>query len=63
MQPVCEACSGGADHDAEGGIATRQRLFDKITNEQLRIVGFHLPHGGIGRVDTSETGYRFVAEA
>ncbi len=53
----------GSDQDAAQAVATRQRLFDRITSEQMRIVGFHLPGGGIGHVDRDGDGYRFVAEA
>jgi glyoxylase-like metal-dependent hydrolase (beta-lactamase superfamily II) len=50
----------GVDGNKEMGIATRQMLFDRITSEQMQVVGFHLPGGGIGRIETAETGYRFV---
>ena len=52
----------GADQDTETAAATRQRLFDRITSEQMQIVGFHLPNGGIGRVEGAGDGYRFVQE-
>ncbi len=52
----------GSDQDQDMAAATRLQLFDKITSEDLRIVGFHLPGGGMGRVDTDAGGYRFIAE-
>jgi len=43
--------------------ATRSKLFDRITTDNLAVAGFHLPGGGIGRVDTSDDGYVFVQGA
>ncbi|MEF2552831.1 MBL fold metallo-hydrolase [Aurantimonas sp. A2-1-M11] len=53
----------GADQDAEAGAATRRRLLDRLAAEKLRFVGFHLPQGGIGRVETEGSHYRFVPGA
>jgi len=50
----------GSDQDAETGIATRQRLLDMLATDQTRIIGFHLPNGGLGRVDRADGAYRFV---
>ncbi len=50
----------GADQDMEQAIATRQRLFDRLTSEQMTLIGFHLEGGGIGRAERAEDGYRFV---
>lgn len=50
----------GSDQDQETGAQTRKALFDRITADQMAIVGFHLPNGGIGRADTSGDGYVFV---
>jgi len=52
----------GSDQDFETAAVTRKMLFDKITNENLQIVGFHLPNGGIGRVDAAPDGYRFIQD-
>ncbi|NRG19299.1 MBL fold metallo-hydrolase [Rhizobiales bacterium] len=52
----------GADHDTEKGIATRKLLLDKLALEQTRIIGFHLPYPGFGRVEKSGTAYRYVAD-
>ncbi|MEW9918981.1 MBL fold metallo-hydrolase [Marimonas sp. MJW-29] len=54
--------ASGSDQDAEMAAATRKVLFDRITAEQMPIVGFHLPDGGMGRVEAAEEGYRFVQE-
>lgn len=49
----------GSDQDAAPAAATRTRLFDKITTDNLAIVGFHLP-GAIGRAEQTADGYRFI---
>lgn len=53
---------GGSDQDPETAAATRERLLDRLTSEQLPLVGFHLPEGGIGRAEKVEDGYRYVPE-
>ncbi|GGH26836.1 MBL fold metallo-hydrolase [Cribrihabitans marinus] len=50
----------GSDQDGDMAAATRKVLFDRIMSEQMRIVGFHLPRGGLGRVDKGAEGYVFV---
>ncbi|MEO9824891.1 MAG: MBL fold metallo-hydrolase [Paracoccaceae bacterium] len=50
----------GADQDAEMGVATRKMLFDRIVADDLHVIGFHLPDGGLGRVEAAETGFQFV---
>ncbi|KQI67439.1 metallo-beta-lactamase [Loktanella sp. 3ANDIMAR09] len=52
----------GSDQDAKLAIATRQRLFDRIMTDDLAIAGFHLPNGGMGRVDVIGDGYEFVQD-
>lgn len=51
-----------ADQDTETGIATRMRLLDMLATEQMPMVGFHLPEGGLGRVERADGVYRFVTE-
>ncbi|MET4129823.1 glyoxylase-like metal-dependent hydrolase (beta-lactamase superfamily II) [Roseovarius sp. MBR-38] len=52
----------GADQDPDTGIATRTRLLDMLASEGMAMVGFHLPEGGLGRVERADGAYRFVAE-
>lgn len=52
----------GADQNPDQAINTRQELFDRILNDDLTIVGFHLPNGGIGKVDRFADGYQFISE-
>ncbi|MGV6848089.1 MAG: MBL fold metallo-hydrolase [Marinibacterium sp.] len=53
----------GPDQDPEMGARTRVNLLDQLAHEQMRIVGFHLPEGGLGRVEKQGSGYRYVAGA
>ena len=53
----------GADQDAERGIATRTALLADLADTGMRFVGFHLPAGGMGRIEKSGDGYRFVEGA
>lgn len=55
--------SWGADQDPETGAKTRSALLDRLASEKMRFVGFHLPNGGLGRVETEGAGYRFVPDA
>nr|WP_309501991.1 MBL fold metallo-hydrolase [uncultured Roseovarius sp.] len=52
----------GADQDTAQGAQTRARLLDKLAQEQIALIGFHLPGGGIGRVERDDGAYRFVTE-
>lgn len=50
----------GADQDTEMGAKTRQRLLDRLAQDRAVMIGFHLPEGGIGRVERQDGHYRFV---
>lgn len=52
----------GADQDADMGAKTRARLLDKLAQEQIPLLGFHLPNGGLGRVARDGDSYRFVGD-
>ena len=52
--------SAGLDQNPNLAADTRKKLLEKIVLEQLKVVGFHLPNGGIGHVDKIEEGYNFV---
>jgi len=49
----------GSDQDLQMGAATRQALLDRITTDNLTLIGFHLGAGGIGTVGAADQGYRF----
>ncbi|WP_162652121.1 MBL fold metallo-hydrolase [Lentilitoribacter sp. Alg239-R112] len=50
----------GSDHDSERGIETRVRLLDRLAQEKMQLIGYHLPNGGLGRVEKSGNAYKFV---
>lgn len=52
----------GADQDQETGAATRVALFDQLSHEKTRVVGFHLAGDGVGYVDKTADEYVFVAD-
>ncbi|MEP4033759.1 MBL fold metallo-hydrolase [Roseibium polysiphoniae] len=52
----------GTDQDREKGAATRKALLDRIAGDRTKIIGYHLPHPGIGRAEKAGNAYRFVAE-
>jgi len=54
--------TSGADQDAELGAQTRARLLDTLVSDDIALLGFHLPNGGLGRVERDGEGYRFVPE-
>ncbi len=54
--------ASGSDQDGAMAAATRVSLLDQIATHRMRLVGFHLPEGGIGRAERANGAYRFVAE-
>ncbi len=50
------------DQDGDIAAGTRVRLLDKLSTEKTPILGFHLPNGGLGRVEATGDGYQFVEE-
>lgn len=52
----------GSDQDEATAAATRTRLLDQLTVDQMRLIGFHLP-GGLGRAERQGDGYVFLPEA
>ncbi|MFT6119845.1 MAG: glyoxylase-like metal-dependent hydrolase (beta-lactamase superfamily II) [Yoonia sp.] len=56
------AWRSGSDQDLDTGAATRISLLDQLAQDQMRVVGYHLPGNGIGRVERHAGAYRFVPE-
>lgn len=54
------AWESGADQDAAMAAGARLRLLDRLTAEQMSVIGFHLPNGGIGRAEKDGDAYRFI---
>lgn len=53
----------GSDTDPQKAIATRKMLLDRLTADNMALVGFHLPHPGLGHVEKKgDGGYAFIAE-
>ncbi len=52
----------GADQDPEAAAKARRSLLDQIAQDHMQIIGFHLPDGGIGRVEKTGSAYRFIGE-
>lgn len=52
----------GSDQDAALAAQTRQALFDRMGADDLSLIGFHLPNGGIGRAEKAADGYRFIQD-
>lgn len=56
------AWKSGSDQDQETAALTRRMLFDRLTSEDMSLIGFHLPDGGTGRAVKDGDGYRFIGE-
>jgi len=52
----------GSDQDTELGAKTRARLLDQLASDGITLMGFHLPQGGLGRVERSGDAYTFIPE-
>lgn len=53
----------GSDQDPQTGAATRSALLSQLADENMRVLGFHLPGNGMGRVDRHGDAFAFVPEA
>lgn len=49
----------GSDQDEVLRAMTRASLMDQCATDDITIVGYHLPNGGIGRITRANEGYRF----
>jgi glyoxylase-like metal-dependent hydrolase (beta-lactamase superfamily II) len=47
------------DVDPQQGVATRLRLLDRLSQERLRVIGYHHPWPGLGHIERAGTRYRF----
>lgn len=52
-----------ADHQPEVAVETRKKLLDRLATDKARVIGYHLPFPGTGRVERKGTAYAFVGEA
>jgi len=54
--------ASGPDQDQTIAAATRTRLQDQVSVDQMRLIGYHLPDGGMGHAERHGDGNRFVPE-
>ena len=52
----------GSDQDRPTAAATRLSLLDQLATDKTRMIGYHLPGGGMGHVERKGDSYRFVPE-
>ena len=48
------------DDDKEKAVATRKRILDMAATDKLFVAGFHMPFPGLGWVEKTSGGYRWV---
>jgi len=48
------------DDDKEKAVATRKRFLEMVETKGLLFAGFHFPFPGIGWIEKTQTGYRWV---
>ncbi|WP_232405700.1 MBL fold metallo-hydrolase [Pseudophaeobacter flagellatus] len=53
----------GTDQDAAQAAKSRLRLLDMLVHDQMRLIGTHLPQGGIGRVEQLGGGFQFIPDS
>ncbi|SDG04036.1 MBL fold metallo-hydrolase [Alloyangia pacifica] len=49
-----------SDQDPELAARTRVALMDRLAQEQMPVIGFHLSEGGMGHVERTGDAYRYV---
>lgn len=50
----------GSDQDPDLAAATRAKLLDRLAADKARLIGYHLPHPGMGMAEQKDGSYRFV---
>jgi glyoxylase-like metal-dependent hydrolase (beta-lactamase superfamily II) len=51
------------DDDKDKAVATRKRMLDMLATDKLFFASFHMPYPGIGWIDKTSVGYRWVAHS
>lgn len=49
-----------SDQEPDRAVATRRKVLDDMASRKLRVIGYHLPNNGAGRVERAGSAYRFV---
>ena len=52
-----------SDHDPDQAVQTRKTVLGRAADEKLRVIGYHLPKGGIGTVERTGQAFRFIPSA
>lgn len=52
----------GPDQDKEKGAKTRIALLDRLASDRARVIGYHLPAPGIGRIERKNGAFAFAVE-
>jgi glyoxylase-like metal-dependent hydrolase (beta-lactamase superfamily II) len=52
-----------ADHQPEIAAETRRKLLDRLATDKSRVIGYHLPFPGVGRVERKGSAFAYVGEA
>ncbi len=50
----------GSDQDMAMAAATRRALLDQLATDEIPLIGFHLPDGGLGLAERQGDAFRFV---
>lgn len=50
----------GMDQDPQKAIEMRNVLLDRLATDRIRLIGYHFPHPGAGRIEKSQTGFIYV---
>jgi len=48
------------DDEKDKAVATRKRILDMVASERLMVAGFHMPFPGLGWIEKTGGGYRWV---
>jgi hypothetical protein len=51
------------DDDKDKAVATRKRMLDMLATEKLLFSSFHMPFPGLGWIEKTASGYRWVAHS
>ncbi len=52
-----------ADMDGDRAAQSRRRLLDMAATDKLRVLSYHIPFPGLGRVERKERAYTWIGEA
>jgi len=52
----------GSDQDQDVAAQTRIGLLDQLAHSKMQVIGYHLSGNGLGRVEKTGSGYRFLKE-